>query len=165
MKKDSMEQVYVQHAQMVFRYLCAQTNDPQLAEELTQETFYQAVRSCENYDGSCKVSTWLCAIAKNVLLNDSRKRKPLYTPDYEDVLPNETSPAAENILLDKFDRLELMRRLHALPDPAREVIYLRLSGDLSFREIGEIFEKSENWARVTYYRGKEKLIKEARSDD
>ncbi|MBQ3405044.1 MAG: sigma-70 family RNA polymerase sigma factor [Oscillospiraceae bacterium] len=159
---DSMEQVYRQHAQMVYRYLIAQTNDPQLAEELTQETFYQAVRSCERYDGSCKVSTWLCAIAKNVLLNYNRKNKPLYTPDYEEVLSQETSPGAESVVLDRMSKMELLRKLHSLPEPTREVMYLRLSGELSFREIGEILERSENWARVTYYRGKEKLIREDR---
>ena len=60
-----MDAVYRQHAQTVFKYLMSLTHDADLAEELTQETFYQAVRSIDRFDESCKITTWLCAIAKN----------------------------------------------------------------------------------------------------
>lgn len=151
-----MEVIYQQHAQTVYRYLLSLTRDEDLSEELTQETFYQAIRSSGRYDGSCKVTTWLCAIAKNVLQSYRRKH-----PSHEDLETADlVSPSAEQEADLTLSRVDLMRSVHALPEPYREVLYLRLFGDLPFREIGDIFGKPENWARVTFYRGKEKLRKE-----
>ena len=148
--------IYQQHAQTVYRYLLSLTRDEDLSEELTQETFYQAIRSSGRYDGSCKVTTWLCAIAKNVLQSYRRKH-----PSHEDLETADlVSPSAEQEADLTLSRVDLMRSVHALPEPYREVLYLRLFSDLSFREIGDIFGKPENWARVTFYRGKEKLRKE-----
>ena len=70
------EEIYQKYAKTVYRYLLSLTNDEDLAEELTQETFYQAIRSSDRFDGSCKLTTWLCAIAKNVLLTHRRKHPP-----------------------------------------------------------------------------------------
>ena len=151
-----MDAIYQQHAQTVYRYLLSLTGDEDLSEELTQETFYQAIRSSGRFDGSCKVTTWLCAIAKNVLQSYRRKH-----PVHEDLETADlTSPSAEQEADLFLNRTDLMRTVHALPEPYREVLYLRLFGDLPFREIGDIFGKPENWARVTFYRGKEKLRKE-----
>ena len=151
-----MEVIYQQHAQTVYRYLLSLTRDEDLSEELTQETFYQAIRSSGRYDGSCKVTTWLCAIAKNVLQSYRRKH-----PSHEDLETADlVSPSAEQEADLTLSRVDLMRSVHALPEPYLEVLYLRLFGDLPFREIGDIFGKPENWARVTFYRGKEKLRKE-----
>ena len=151
-----MEVIYQQHAQTVYRYLLSLTRDEDLSEELTQETFYQAIRSSGRYDGSCKVTTGLCAIAKNVLQSYRRKH-----PSHEDLETADlVSPSAEQEADLTLSRVDLMRSVHALPEPYREVLYLRLFGDLPFREIGDIFGKPENWARVTFYRGKEKLRKE-----
>ncbi len=155
-----MEEIYRQYAQTVYRYLLSMTRDGDLAEELTQETFYQAIRSSERFDGSCSVSTWLCAIAKNVLRTYRRKH-----PDAEDVDEQTlTVPSAETEAVSEAGRLELLKQLHALREPYREVLYLRVFGSLSFREIGEVQGKSENWARVTFYRGKELLRKEGNDD-
>ena len=152
----SMEEIYQQYAQTVYRYLFSLVRDPDLAEELTQETFYQAIRSIDRYDGACKITTWLCAIAKNVLRTHRRKHPP--TEAIEDQ-PLQT-PSAEAEAISADAKLSLMRRLHALPEPYREIIYLRSLGNLSFREIGELLGRSENWARVTFYRAKEKLGKD-----
>ncbi len=155
-----MEEIYRQYAQTVYRYLLSMTRDGDLAEELTQETFYQAIRSSERFDGSCSVSTWLCAIAKNVLRTYRRKH-----PDAEDVDEQTlTVQSAETEAVSEAGRLELLKQLHALREPYREVLYLRVFGSLSFREIGEVQGKSENWARVTFYRGKELLRKEGNDD-
>lgn len=155
-----MEEIYQQYAQTVYRYLLSLTRDDGLAEELTQETFYQAIRSSERFDGSCAVSTWLCAIAKNVLHTYRRKH-----PAAEDVDEQAlATPSAEADAVSEAGRLELLKKLHALREPYREVMYLRAFGGLSFREIGEVQGKSENWARVTFYRGKELLRKEVDED-
>lgn len=155
-----MEEVYRQYARVVYRYLLGLTRDEDLAEELTQETFYQAVRTSTRYDGSSQVSTWLCGIAKNVLRTHLRRHPA--TEDIDDVaLP---APSAETAVLREEDRLELLRRVHALKEPAREVVYLRTYGNLSFREIGAVLGKTENWARVTFYRAKEQLRKDVEID-
>jgi len=155
-----MEEVYRRHARTVYRYLLTLTRDDDLAEELTQETFYQAIRSSDRFDGSCAVSTWLCAIAKNVLATYRRKHPAAEDVD-EQTLP---IPSAEEDALSETGRLELLKKLHALREPYREVLYLRAFGGLSFREIGEVQGKTENWARVTFYRGKELLRKEVDED-
>ena len=157
----SMDEVYRQYARTVYRYLLTLTRDGDLAEELTQETFYQAIRSSERFDGSCAVSTWLCAIAKNDLATYRRKH-----PAAEDVDGQMlTVSSAEADALRSAERLELLKRLHALREPYREVLYLRAFGGLSFREIAEVQGRTENWARVTFYRGKELLRKEVDEDE
>ena len=152
----SMEEIYQQYAMTVYRYLFSLVHDPDLAEDLTQETFYQAIRTVDRFDGSCKLSTWLCAIAKNVLRTYRRKHPP--TDSIED-LPLQ-APSAEAEALSTEGHLTLLRKLHALPEPYREIVYLRSLGNLSFREIGDLLGRTENWARVTFYRAKEKLGKD-----
>ncbi len=152
---DDMEQIYQQHAQTVYKFLLSQTHDQDLAEELTQETFYQAVRSIGRFDGSCKVSVWLCQIAKHLWYQHLRKHRR-EGPMPEDI-PEVPAPSAEAGLLEREGRLDLLRQIHTLPPDAREVVYLRAFGGLSFREIGDVLGKTETWARVTFYRSKEKL--------
>ena len=151
-----MEEIYQQYAQTVYRFLLSHTQDRDLAEELTQETFYQAIRTSERFDESCKVSTWLCAIAKNVLLTYRRKHPS--TEEMAETLPAGASTESEAV--GNVGKLELLRLMHGLQEPAREVMYLRVFGGLSFAEIGEVLGKSENWTRVTFYRAKEKLRKD-----
>lgn len=150
-----LDTVYRQHAQTVYKFLLSQCRDPQTAEELTQETFYQAVRSIDRFDGSCKVSVWLCQIAKHLWYQHLRRRKP-EEPLPEDGLPG---PSAEEDTLARQGHLDLLRRIHDLPPNTREVVYLRAFGGLSFREIGDVLGRTETWARVTFYRGKEALRK------
>lgn len=150
-----MDEIYRQYARTVYKYLLSLTRDADLAEELTQETFYQAIRSSGRYDGSAKVTTWLCGIAKNVLFSWRRKHKETAPLDDAEM----TVESAEDEALSSMGKLELIRLLHGLPEPYREVMYLRAFGGLSFKEIGEVSGKTENWARVTFYRGKEKLKK------
>lgn len=171
--KQNIEEIYQKYARMVYKYLLSLTHDEGAAEELTQETFYQAVKSIERYDGSCTVSTWLCAIAKHQLSAWRRKNPEMESLDYceSESAPGKqkkqtaTERSGEEILLRREARVGLMKRLHSCPEPAREVLYLRIFGNLSFREIGEIMGRTENWARVAFYRGKEKLRKEMLDDE
>ena len=157
----NMDQIYQAHGRAVYHYLLTLTHDADAAEELTQETFYQAVKCFKRYDGSCKVTTWLCAIAKNLYYAWQRKqgRETELSLD----LPQEGSLEGE--ALRRMEYLELLQKLHELEDPMREVLYLRMFGELSFKEIGDILKRTENWARVTFYRGKEKLRKELESNE
>lgn len=160
---EDMEQVYQRHARTVYKFLLAQCHDPSLAEELTQETFYQAVKSVERFDGGCKVSVWLCQIAKHLWFQHLRKKKreaPL-----PEELPEAPGPSAEEGVLEQEGRMDLLRLVHNLPEPQREVVYLRAFGGLSFREIGDVCGRSETWARVTFYRSKERLRKGGTGDE
>ena len=158
-----MNEIYRRHAQTVYRFLLSQCRDADLAEELTAETFYQAVRSIGRYDGSCKVSVWLCQIAKHLWYRHLEKHKCETEPLSDDLLLSVPSAEAEAEAAE--NQLELLRAVHALPEPAREVVYLRSFGGLTFRQIGDVLGKTENWARVTFYRGREKLRKGATEDE
>ena len=147
---DDMDAIYRSHAQTVYKFLLAQCRDPDLAEELTQETFYRAVCSIDRFDGSCKLSVWLCQIAKHLWYQHLRKSQKETVP--LETAPETPVPSAEDGVLDQEGR-----QIHRLPEPQREVIYLRAFGNLSFREIGDVLGKTENWTRVTFYRTKEKL--------
>lgn len=156
-----MEQIYKEYAQTVYRYLLSVTRDAHLSEELTQETFYQAIRSVEKYDESCKMSTWLCAIAKNVWRTYQRKHPIIEEIGEQVPQGNQT----EEIVFGNISKVELFKKLQCMQGETKDVMYFRLFGELSFKEIGEILGKTENWARVTYYRGKEKLRKELEADE
>jgi len=151
-----MDEIYREHAQTVYRYLLSRTRNPDVAEEITQETFYLAVKGIDRFDGSCKISTWLIAIAKNAL--SSWRRKNPETESIENAVTAAVS--AETIVSSEDGQIGIMKQIRLLPAETREVVYMRLLGDLSFRQIGEIMQRSENWARVTYFRGREKLKKE-----
>ena len=158
----SMDEIYQTYARTVYKYLMSMTQNEDIAEELTQETFYQAVRGIGRFDGKCKISTWLCAIAKHQLLAYQRKH-PI-----EEAIDDKKQPpgaSAEAEVFSAVRRVELMKKLHLCPEPFREILYLRIFGGLSFREIGEIMGKTENWARVSFYRAKERLKKEIEKNE
>lgn len=154
---NSMEQIYAKHARMVYGFLLTKTKNPDIAEELTQETFYQAVKCIDTFQQKSSVSTWLCGIAKNIWFDYLRKH------NIEDPLDDTNTTmveSAEAVFFQSWSSMNVLKTLHSLREPMREVMYLRLSGNLSYRQIGEIMGKSENWARVTFYRGKEIVMKE-----
>ena len=152
---DDMNDIYRRHAQTVYKFLLAQCHDADLAEELTQETFYQAIRSIGRFDGTCKVSVWLCQIAKHLWYQHLRRQKR------EVPLPEEDTgtplPSAEDDVLARAGHLDLLRRVHALPEPGREVVYLRVFGGLSFREIGDVLDISEAAVKTRLSRGRARL--------
>ena len=166
---DSMDQMYRKHSRMIYAFLLSRTGEPALAEELTQETFYQAVKSLDRFKGQSSASTWLCGIANNVWLAYLRKQKrsgEIFSSDEDEArFAPSSSESPEVYFIRKADKLTLMQALHEVNEPMREVLYLRLMGELSFREIGQIMGQSENWARVTFYRGKTKLIEGVKIDE
>ena len=153
---DDMDAIYRNHAQTVYKFLLAQCHDPDLAEELTQETFYQAVRSIERFDGSCKLSVWLCQIAKHLLYQHWDKSYRVQLEELDESLQSRQDTAQHAMA--RVELADVWDRLQALPPDARKTVELRVLGDLSFREIGDMLGKTENWARVTFYRAKLALI-------
>lgn len=153
------EMDFAAETRFVYQYLLSLCGNAELAEELTQETFCQAIRSVDRFNGSCKVSTWLCQIAKHLWYQElDRQRRRRSLPQTEGSA--EGSESAESIYCRKEELLNVMKAVHILEENAKEVFLLRLTGGFSFREIGEICGRNENWARVTFYRAKQKVMEE-----
>lgn len=160
MDKAKIDEIYRKNAAIIYKYLCGLTQDVQLAEELTQETFFQAIKGIDKFRGDCKISVWLCQIAKNLWYKELEKRSRHKFIELDDTMPSNEN--VEYNCLNKLEKVEIFRLMHNLDDMTREVMYLRLAGDLKFSEIADIMGKTENWARVTYYRGKQELMKGTR---
>lgn len=150
-----LEQIYKQYFKTVNKYLFCLTHNSDISEELTQETFYKAVKKINTFKGECKMSVWLCQIAKNLWYDELKKNKKLENIEPTFLIQSKEN-LEENIILNE-NKLELYKKLQKLDKQTREVVYLRITGELSFKEIGDILNKTENWARVTFYRGKQKL--------
>ena len=158
-----MEELYQQYVQIVYRFLLSACRDPRLAEDLTQETFLRAWESLERFDHSCRISTWLCQIAKHTLYQHWEKygRERPAEPDPQIPAPENTETQA----LRRIELAEVLEAFQALGPDMRQVVSLRAMDGLPYKEIGEIMGKSENWARVTYFRAKEILAREAHHVD
>lgn len=148
---------YEQHGQLVYYFLMKLCQDEDLAEELAQETFYQAMRTINRYRGECKPSVWLCQIARHVWYHYLEKKNRHQAVSLEQLeLVDQCDPLGE--LIERQERLLLYKRIRMLDERMREVIYLRILGELSFSEIGQVMGRTENWARVTFFRAKQKLM-------
>ena len=147
-----MEQLYRRHYQTVYRYALRLTGSEHAAEELAAETFYRAMVALPDFRGECAASTWLCQIARNQYLSLCRERKHRGELEQE---PGDDG--LECGFADRDAAKRLHRLLHDLPEPYKEVFSLRTFGELPFAQIGELFGKTESWARVTYCRARQKL--------
>ena len=153
-----VETLYTQYAKKIYNYFLAVCNDHYLAEEMTAETFFQAVRSIDKYRGESNILTWLFKIAKHVWYHELEKRKKRHEAELnEEIADNQPLPDDE--LIDREDKVTLYRRLQQLDQTTRDVMHLHLTGELSFKEIGNVMGQSEGWARITFYRGKERIKK------
>jgi len=152
-----MEELYKENAAYVYHFLLSKCRDPVLAEDLTQETFLKAIQFSGSYEGNCKISVWLCQIAKHLLYQHWEKQKKSVPIEDEDWIISDQT--VERQVLAREELIDVLEKVHKLPVNMREVMYLRVSGDLSFKEIGKIMGRSENWARVNFFRAKE-LLKE-----
>lgn len=160
MTRDLFERIYQAYFGQVYHYLLARCGDHHLAEELTADTFFRALRSLDNFRGESDPGTWLCAIARNRLTDHYRTRRETAPLDEAAAYPaaEDTDPARAAERADSA--VGLYARLHRLNEPYKEVFLLRALGELSFRQIGEVFGKTENWACVTYHRARKKLQEE-----
>lgn len=151
----NMDEIYEECFETVYKYLFCLTHNSDISEELTQETFYRAVKKIDTYNGKCKISVWLCQIAKHLWYNQCRKNKRIV--DTDETFDIEDPQNLEEQFIAGEEKVLLYQKMQNLDEKTREVMYLRITGELSFKEIGEILGKTENWARVTFYRGKSKL--------
>lgn len=150
-------EIYRSSVQKVYRFLLGLTQDSVLAEELTQETFYQAYLHIGQFEGRCEIDSWLCQIAKNAYYKEAKRRSRFVTQ----------KSAEKYSAADDFQRIEnreqallLHRLLHMMKEPYKEVFSLRVFGELTFKEIADIFGKSESWAKMTFYRAKARLVQQ-----
>lgn len=152
-----IEKIYEEYFETVNKYLFCLTHNNDISEELTQETFYKAVKKINTYKGNCKMSVWLCQIAKNLWYDECRKNKKVINIEQKDLFNLQSLDILEEQVIANDEKIELYKKMQILDDTTKEVIYLRTTGELSFKEIGIILNKTENWARVTFYRGKNRL--------
>lgn len=153
---DEFDEIYRKYAPQIYRYLMGLCRNPQTAEDLCQDTFYQALKSIHRYDGSCKLEVWLCQIAKHLWYKELRKYRKQTPVELANDIPHEALlPEAHSI--QKEELLQISSFLHTLPETMRNVVYLRTLEELSFKEIGKMLGKSETWARVTYHRARQKI--------
>lgn len=160
----NFEDVYKRYYRDVYYFLLSMSSNPELSEELTQETFYRALKNIHRFHGECQLQSWLCQIGRNTYLSWVKKQKhhagsileseELHTGG-ANAEHREDSP--EILCIRKDEALSIYRVLHLLQEPYKEVFTLRTLGELSYKEIGEIFGRGEGWARVTYHRAKLKI--------
>ena len=155
MDKNTAEKLYEAFYMKVFSYVMTLTKDRNDAEEITQETFFRAISTDKSFRGDSDSYTWLCAIAKNIFI-DEKRRSARQDDELSDELPD-TNKGIEEKLSDRVTSLKIHLILHKLEEPYKEVFQLRIFGELSFAEIGSIFGKTETWARVTYHRARLKI--------
>lgn len=162
---ESFEEIYRKYFDDVYRFLRGLTGNESLAEELTQETFFRAMKSIKNYRGESELRVWMCSIARNLYYSHCRKQNRL-SPDE---IPEDTADenSFTDMIADKSIAFQIHRLLHDMQDPYKEVFTLRIFGELSFKEIAELFGKNDHWACVTFHRAKAMLqtkLKEENSD-
>ena len=154
------EKVYTTYFNDVYRYVLRLSGNEHTAEEITSDTFYKAMQSIDSFRGDCDVRVWLCQIAKNCYYSHVKKSG---RTDYVDEADLHDIPDPDRGVAEDYVRREdigrIQQLLHELSDPYKEVFMWRVYADLSFKQIGALFGKTENWACVTYHRAR-KMIQE-----
>ncbi len=152
MEKSNAEKLYEAFYMKVFSYVMTLAGDREEAMEITQETFFRAISTSHTFRGESESLTWLCAIAKNIFI-DEKRRNARFTEEVPEDMPD-PGKSFEKSLIDTDTSIRVHKILHQMDEPYKEVFQLRVFGELSFKEIGSIFGKTETWARVTYHRAR-----------
>lgn len=154
------EKVYKEYFNDVYLYIKRLSGDEHIAEDITSETFFKALKSIDSFRGECEIRVWLCQIAKNCYYTYIKKISKIQNVEEAELvnLPDNKNNV-ENEVQSKLQAFAIQKVLHEIDEPYREVFMWRVYADLSFKEIAGIFNKNENWACVTYHRAR-KLIKE-----
>ena len=156
---ENIEEIYKKYANLIKNYVFVITGNMELAEEIMQETFVIAIDQIDKFRGDCEISVWLRSIAKKVLYKKTKGNISTETVPFDNLSIADSKDIEEECISNN-NKLKLYEALQKVDADTREVMYLRLTGDLTFKEIGKILNRNENWARVTFYRGKQKLSKE-----
>lgn len=149
------EKLYNTYYMKIYSYIMTIVKNRELAEEITQEVFFKALKTEKSFERKSGEFTWLCAIARNAALDELKRRQKQTEFDEDIICETNLQYALEN----KDTALMIHMYLHSMDEPYKEVFQLRIFGELSFADIGRIFQKAESWARVTYHRARLKLQK------
>lgn len=152
------EQLYNAYFKSVYRYIRKLSGDEYLAEEITSETFLKAMKSIGDFRGECDMRVWICEIAKNTYYSYLKKSKRIASVD-ETELQSIVDPDAfiEEQIGIQNETQQIRKILHTMPDPYKEIFMWRVFGELSFKEIGDLYNKTDNWACVTYHRARKMI--------
>lgn len=157
-----LEKIYDKYAKIVYKYVfCLTRGDKDITEEIVQETFLVAVKDIKKFRGDCKISTWLCQISKYIWYRRNKKessKKEISLNILEDSLVAQDS--IEESICNKEDSISLLKKINKFDEDTKNVMYLRILGNFEYSEIAEIMNKTSNWARVVFFRGKQKLKEE-----
>lgn len=156
MTQSEFEKIYQTYFHHVYLYLLKLCKNEHLAEELTSETFFKAIKAIDKFQGNCSINTWLITIGKNSYYNYLKKHKIEVELDQTiEMIDDKVDIVGQMIKTESS--LAIYKTLHLLEEPYKEVFSLRVLGELSFKQIAEIYGKTENWACVTYHRAKSKI--------
>lgn len=148
------ERIYNEYFRGVYTFVLSLSRNEKIAEEITQETFFKALKGIDKFKGNCKINVWLCQIAKNTYFTYLDKQKRFETEDISKIV---SESSIEEIMLNKEETFRIHKAIHFLDEPYKEVFMLRVFGELSYNQISQLFEKTESWGRVTFYRAKQKI--------
>jgi RNA polymerase sigma-70 factor (ECF subfamily) len=154
------EKLFQENKEFIFKYLMKLTQDPSTAEEMTQETFFRAYMNYASLRNKDKASVWLCQIAKNTYFAWFNEQKK--TDSIEDLEALSDGINIEEVFVRKDLSQKALQYLHDLDEPYKEVFTMNVFGGFSLKDISTIFGKSESWARVTFYRAKQKILEKMR---
>lgn len=152
-----IEELYQLYFRDVYRFLLVLSRNEDIAEEITQETFFKALKSVSKFRGDCDVRVWLCQIAKNTFYSYQKKNRYIDFGEMDENTPDE-SVSVEAAFSDKEQAEQIKSILEIMDEPYKGVFHLRVFSELSFRQIGKAYGKTESWARVTYHRAKCKIV-------
>ena len=156
----TFQKVYEDYAKPVYQFLLSLTGNDDLAEELLSETFYQAFRHIDRFEGRCSLYTWLCQIGKNAWLKECRRNNRYSERTLEDLTILDDKPSLVEQVINKETYCKVLNTVQNLPDPYRDVFILHAIGEVKLKEIACIYHKTESWARVTYFRAKQQIVQE-----
>ena len=157
--KQELDEIYRLYAADVYRFALRLCRDEALAEDILQDTMLKAVTDIDKFEGRCSLKTWLCTIARNLYCNHVKRADNRNLP-LDEAADLNVRESLEHRVDDKLQAREIHRILHTLDEPYKEIFTLRVFAELKFDEIGALFGKSGNWARVTFFRAKEKIIRQ-----
>ena len=160
-----MDTIYKKYGEIVYKYVFCLTGNEDTTEEIVQETFLVAVKDINKFRGECKISTWLCQISKYIWYKKVKKEK-LKKEIPLDILQNTLfiEESIEENLWNKEKKIQLFKKLQDFDEDTKNVMYLRIFGNFEYNEIAEIMNKTSNWARVVFFRGKQKLKEELENE-
>lgn len=155
-----LEEIYNNYFKDVYCFIYSLSKDKHIAEDLTSETFLKAVKSIESFKGNCDIKVWLFQIAKTSYYSYIRKNKKF--GELDSVPEKKDDLDIEKLAVSYEESMKIHEILHNLSEPYKEVFTLRIFGELSFRQIGSLFGKTDNWACVTFHRARNKIKEEMR---